>query len=117
MDEVESRLKVDCNDCIPLTFGHLKHKTILGNTCVVHQNIDLAEISHDLVYNSVSLLEIGSVGSISLYLMAKSLDLGYSLLSIFVDYEVSDCSLGSEFQGDCLANSSGGARYKGYLSF
>ena len=73
----------------------------------------------NLVHDIVSLLEARGVGGVCLHLVAEGLDVFHSLFSCFIDDEVSEShigSLGSEFHGDGLADSSCGARYEGYLS-
>ena len=90
MNEVECRLEVDIDDSIPLGLAHSEHKTVLGDTRIVHEHVNVTEISHNLIYNFLSLSEISSVGSISLNLVAESLDFLYGLLCSLIDNEVSE---------------------------
>ena len=79
VDVVERRLEVDGEHSVPLLFGHAEHETVLGDACVVHQDVDPAEIGMYLVYDGFGAGEVGGVGFVGLYLYPEGLDPGHSL--------------------------------------
>ena len=89
MDEIECGLEVHVDDGIPLRLTHPEHQAVLGDTGIVHENIYMAELCHNLVHNFLSLSEISSIGSITFHLMSKRLKFLDRLFSSFIDYEVS----------------------------
>ena len=53
MDEVESGLEIDVDDSVPLSLGHPEHQTILGDACIVDQDVNPSEVSNYLTDNVV----------------------------------------------------------------
>ena len=66
LGEVEYRLEVHIDDGIPLLLGHALQRCVLGDTRIVDEDVDAAEVFDDFVDDLVRLLKVGSVGSISL---------------------------------------------------
>ena len=75
VDEVECALQVHVQNGIPLSLAHTEHKAILGDTGIVYENVDGAEVCMYLLYYSLCLGKICSVAGISQTLYAQSLNL------------------------------------------
>ena len=106
MHIVEGRFHVHCDHRIPLLFGHAHCKAVLGDACVVDEDVDLAEVGEHLLYDLLSLFEIGGIAFVCLYLVAEGGDFRHGLL---IHYEVGECHVGafsSVLQCDCLSDSS-----------
>ena len=119
MHEVERALEVDRDDAVPLLLRHPHHQTVAGDTGVVDQHVDMAEILDYLVHRSVSLLEVSGVGGITPALHSESLDLLYRILEIVVFLEVGECDVRSgrgQFHGYGLAYAACGTCNKGDLT-
>ena len=91
MNEVESGFEIDTDHGVPLLLGHPEHETILGNASVVDEDVNPSEICDDLLDDSVGLLEVCRVGSITLHLVAECLKFLYRFFSCFIDHEVGEC--------------------------
>ena len=107
MDEVEGTLKIDVDNGIPLSFAHAHHETVFGDTCIVDEHIDRAEIILNIVDYSFGLCEIISIVSVAFSLYTESFKLLFGCFHIFVTIELGECNVGSfrsEFQGDSLAD-------------
>ena len=111
MDEVECRLEVHVQHCIPLLLAHAQHQTVLGDTGVVDQHVDRTEILLYLLNHSLSLSKVGSITCVCLTLHSHRLDfLASSLQSgchIVVEYEVCKCNVSSflsKFHGNGLTD-------------
>ncbi len=118
--EVESALEVNGYHGVPLLLGHAHHETVLGDSGVVHQNVDTAEVLFHLVDHFLCLLEICGIGGISFCLHAHGCDFCFGFLAGLVDVEVGESyvgSLGGETQGKSLADAAGGAGDEGCFSF
>ncbi len=114
------KLKVHRQHGVPLGLRHAHHQAVLRDAGVVDQDIDTAEILHDLVDHLVRILEAGGVRSIAFGLHAQRGDLGLGGLAVFVDHQIGEGYVGSfrsEFQCDSLADAAGGTRHDGYFSF
>ena len=110
VDKVECRLEVDGDHGIPLLLGHTHHQTVLGDTGVVDEDIDTAEIFHHLLHYLVSLLKICCVGSVALAFHTESGNLFLGLLSILVDYEICECDIcafSGKLEGNGFTDASG----------
>ena len=120
VDEVERRLEVDRQHGIPLGLGHAHHQAVLGDSGVVHKDVDTAEILDDLVDDRVRLFEVGCVRGIALGLHAQRGDLGFGSFAVLVDRKVGERHVGAllgEFECDGLADAAGGAGHDGHFSF
>ena len=97
MDEVECRLKVYIKYCIPLSFRHTEHKSILSDTSIVDQYVYAAEISMNLLYYFFCLLEISGIASICTTCYAQSFDFLTCCFEssghIVVEHEVGKCDV------------------------
>ena len=90
MDEVECRLQIDGDDGVPLLLGHAEHQSVLGDTGVVHQNINASKLLLYGLYHLLGLREVGSIRGVALGLDAQSSDF---LLRVEVDLEVGECDV------------------------
>ena len=111
MDEVERRLKVDVEYCVPLLLSHAEHKSVLSDTSIVDEHIDRTEVLLYLLNHSLSLGKVGGVSSVCFALYSYSLNfLASSFQScshVVVEHEVSECDVSSflsEFHGNGLAD-------------
>ena len=119
MYEVECRLEVYIDYGIPLRLGHPEHESVLGDTGIVHKDVDTAEISHYLVNYLLGLLKVGSIGSISLYLVAESLEFLDGLLGSLIDDEIGESDVSSFrciLESYCLSNTSCSSCDESYFS-
>ena len=119
MDEVERRLEVHRQHGVPLCLGHAHHQAVLGDSGVVHEDVDTAEILHDPVDDRVRLFEVGCVRGIALGLHAQRGDLGFGGLAVLVDRKVGERHVGAlfgEFECDGLADAACGAGHNGHFS-
>ena len=113
---VERRLEVDVDYRVPLCLVHTQHKSVAGDTGVVDEYVDTAEVLHYLVHRRLCIGEISGIGGIGTGLDAGSLEF---LESILVYLHVRECyvrTLGCELQGNRLADSPGCARNQGDFS-
>ena len=86
---------------------------------IVHKNVNTAEISHYLVNYLLGLLKVGSIGSISLYLVAESLEFLDGLLGSLIDDEIGESdvsSFRSILESYCLSNTSCSSCDESYFS-
>ena len=119
MYEVECRLEVYIDYGIPLRLSHPEHESVLGDTGIVHKDVDTAEISHYLVNDLPGLLKVGSIGSISLYLVPESLEFLDGLLSSLIDDKISESDISSFrsiLESYCLSNTSCSSCDESYFS-
>ena len=120
MDIVECRLEVDGDHGVPLLLGHAEHQAVLGDSGVVDQNVDVAEVVLDFLDYLLGGREVGGVRRVTLAFHALGRDFLFGFLAVLVDDEVGEsdvATFGSEFQSDFLADAAGGARDDGYFSF
>ena len=115
MQEIEGALQVHINYGVPLGFAHTHHKAVLGDSGVVHKDINPAELLFYLGHNILRGLEIGRIGGVGPDLYSKGLKFFYGFLRGLVDNKVRECYIGpfrSKFEGNGLANATCGARYQ-----
>ncbi len=120
MQEVEGRFHVHGNDGIPLLLAHAHHKAVFGDTGVVHEDIDAAEVLHNLVHDGLGSFELGGVGGIGLHGYAEGFQFLDRFLSGFIDNEVGESDVGAFggiFEGNGFANTPGGTGNEGHLVF
>ena len=90
MDEVEGALEVDVDDEVPLLFGHAHHQPVTGDTSVVDEDVDTAEVCDDFFDELVSIFEVSCIRGISLSLDTEPFELLDEGFYSLVDLEVSD---------------------------
>ena len=90
VDEVEGTLEVDVDDEVPLLFGHTHHQPVTGDTSVVDEDVDTAEVCDDCFDELVSIFEVSCVRGISLSLDTEPFELLDEGFYSLVDLEVSD---------------------------
>ena len=116
MQEIEGALHVHGNHGVPLAFAHAHHQAVLGDTGIIDQNVDTAEIGHHLRHHLLRLSKVRRVGGIALHGHAESFQLRNGLLCSLVDFQVCKSNggtLGCIFQGNGLADSPCSARNEG----
>ena len=119
VDKVEGRLQVHSDYCIPLRLAHAHHQTIFGDTGIVHQNINRAEIILNLIDHFLRILKIRSVRSVTFHLYTQCSDFFFCILAVFINYQVckSDiCSFRSKLQCNRLTNTTSGTCHNRGLS-
>ena len=107
MDKVECRLQVDSDNGIPLSLGHAHHQSVFGDTGIVDQHVNRAEIRLYLIDNLFCLGKVSGIAGISLGLHAESLDFCFCSLSVLIDNEVGKgnvCALLGKFQRDSFTD-------------
>ena len=120
MDEVEGALEVHGDDGVPLSLGHAEHEAVFGDTGIVDQDVDAAEVFDNLGDDGLGLGEVGGIGGIAFAFHAADCYLFLGLLAVFVDDQVSESyvgAFGGEFQCECFADTTGGAGDEGGFSF
>ena len=119
MDEVERRLEVHRQHGVPLGLRHAHHQAVLRDSGIVYEDVDAAEILHDLFDDLVRLFEVGGVRSVALGLHAQRCDLSFGSLAVLVDHEVGERYVGAffgKFECNGLADAACGAGYNGHFS-
>ena len=119
VQEVEGRFHIHGYNCVPLGFCHSHHQAVLGDTGVIDQDIDVAELLLNLGHHGLRFLEVGGVGGIGLHLVAESGNLCHRLLGRFVDDQVCEGDIrpfSGKFKGNGFADSACGARDERYFS-
>ena len=120
VNEVESRFQIDVQHGVPLRFAHAHHQAVFGDAGIIDQNVDAAEILHDLVDHFVRIFKVGGVRSVSFGFYAQGVQLLLRLLAVFVDRQIGERDVGSLFcklNGDRFADAPGCAGYDGHFSF
>ena len=119
MNEIESRLQVHGNDCIPLLLRHTHHEPVLRDAGVVHKDVDRAKLFLNLGHNVSRLGKIGCVRGISHAFHAFGGNFGLGGLAVLVDDKVGKSDVSTfvgELQRDGLADAAGSTRDEGGLS-
>ena len=123
MNEIESRLQVNIQNCIPLSLTHTKHQTILCNTCVIYEDINRAKVFINLLNGLLCLLKISSITCISTASYSKSFNFFTGSLQtschFVIEYKIckGDIStLRSKFHSDSFTNAACSTCYKGCLT-
>ena len=119
MDEVESRLQIDGNHCVPLRLRHTQHQAVFSDTGIVYQNIYRAEILFHLLHHFFRLCKISRIGSVAFGLHAESGDFCLGSLPVFINYQIRKShvrAFGGKLQGYGLADAAGGTRHQSRLS-
>ena len=124
MGEVEGALEVDVDDGIPLLFGHAEHESVLGDACVVDEDVDGSEVFLYFLYDFFCGVEVGGVACIGaagdahgFYLPACGLESGCHVVVKDEVCECYVCAFGGELQGDGFANAPGCTRDECGFSF
>ena len=118
LGEVEHRLEVHVDDGIPLFLGHALQRGVLGDTRVVDEDIDAAEVLDDFVDDLMRLLKVGGVGGISLDLDAKSLQFFFRFHDDIVQGDIGEGDVAAflgKTQGDGLANATTSSRNQSHF--
>lgn len=117
MDEVEGRLQVDVEDGIPLCLRHAEHQAVLGDSGIVDEDVDAAEVGVDLLHDGLGLGKVGGIARIGAAGDAQGLDLlacGLKAGShVVVEDKVGECdvsALAGELHRHGLANTTGCTR-------
>ena len=119
VNEIEGRLQVHGNDCIPLLLGHTHHESVLRDAGVVHQDVDRAELFLNPGHYVGRLGKVGCVRGISHAFHAFGCYFCLGSLAVLVDDKVGKSDVSAffgELQRDGLADATGGTRDEGGLS-
>ena len=64
MYEVKGRLKVHLQHSIPLLLRHAKKQTVLGDTGIIDQDVNMSEVFHDLLHQLMRLSKVRGITGI-----------------------------------------------------
>ena len=120
LGEVEYRLEVHVDDGIPLLLGHTLEGCVLGDARVVDKDIDAAEVFDDFVDNLVRLLEVGSIGGVSLSLNAQCLQFFFRFQNDIVQSDIGEGNLAAflgKTHGNGFSNTTSGSRDQSHFIF
>ena len=82
---------------LKLCFAHAHHQAVFGDAGIIDQNVDAAEILHDLVDHFVRIFKVGGVRGVSFGFYAQGVQLLLRLLAVFVDRQIGERDVGSLF--------------------
>ena len=74
MNEIICGFKIRVYYSIPLLFIHSHHKSVLGNTCIIYQDVNMSESGLDLINNPMGCVKVGGIRLKSHYAASQRLD-------------------------------------------